>query len=181
MYLENSQNPAIIAEQIQKLSAITGLASATDYDNTASGLEADNVQEAIDELVTDLGTIESKITFTTLATVTPLENEKFNEIMLRVQAAFTSDSEFCLLKMTIDGQTSTTFNNCRWLDVENGSNWFSIKASATELDLYVINITSSAAAIRKFAITEDSGTAKITITNLSSGAAPEITILGLNE
>ena len=53
MILEKSQNPAIMADQIQQLAGmIKGAdeASEIDYDNTESGLTAENVQAALDEL-----------------------------------------------------------------------------------------------------------------------------------
>ena len=58
----SSTNPKIMADNIKKLEkAIKGAddASEISYDNTESHLTASNVQAAIDEVVTDIGSITS--------------------------------------------------------------------------------------------------------------------------
>lgn len=57
-----STNPAIMSEQILQLSKMiksSDEASEISYDNTTSGLTAENVQAAIDEVSTGLSTLEA--------------------------------------------------------------------------------------------------------------------------
>lgn len=55
----NTWNPAELNQKINQLEAAITTPEAEDiqYDNTTSGLTADDVQEAIDELNTDIGLI----------------------------------------------------------------------------------------------------------------------------
>lgn len=97
---ENSRNIAdVLAEG---LSHITGrTASEVEYDNTESGLDADNVQDAIDEVVGDIPTVNDAILTiqkngTTIDTFTAnsASNKTVNVTVPTATSDLSNDSDF---------------------------------------------------------------------------------------
>ena len=166
MYLENSQNIAVIAEQIQKLSnAVTEIdsASAVDYDNTTSGLTADDVQDAIDELA-------SLSKYTLIADLTPEENETFGAILQRLRSGYFSDlgadvidNGYIVLDM---GERTGLIFRCSLDAGEGVTSWDSKFITGTQVELYSLIFGSGTnTTARKVVITS---VPAVTITNMTS-------------
>lgn len=143
------------------------------YDNTTSGLTADDVQSAIDETNTKI----SDITFGTVASITATENETFAEVIDRLRDNHFDDlTPFRQIKMDIDSTTNMIFTCARWSGV-NVSVWVSSKPIGdTSMSTILISMSSTTINVRKF-VTSESG---VVGSNISSDVATgTITIQGL--
>lgn len=172
MYLENSQNPAIIAEQIQKISKVIDEASAVNYDNTESGLEADNIQEAIDEVVTEVSGLKTdKLDGLSLvADLTPEENETFGAILQRLRSGYFSDLDASVIDngyIVLDmGDRVGLIFRCSLDAGEGVTSWDSKFITGTQVELYSLIFGSGTnTTARKVIITS---TPAVTITNMTS-------------
>lgn len=101
-----------------------GASTAADvsYDNTSSGLTADDVQAAIDELAGDISAPEKT------ETLTPTENETYAEILLRLYALID------VTKLTVNSKIITGNGNIYQITRLN---------AATPLLEYVSNTSSN--------------------------------------
>lgn len=151
----NTWNPAELNQKINQLEAAieTPEADNIQYDNTTSGLTADNVQEAIDEINTNV----KSISFDTIASITANENETFAEVIDRLRDTYFDNlTPFRQIKMDIDGTTSMIFRCARWTGT-NVSLWEASKpTSDTSMTTILIGMSSTTVSVRKF-VTSASG------------------------
>ena len=122
--------------------------------------------------------LRSDVDYTTLGTITPTTNEKWSSVIGRMRDTYFSTllgkTNYCRLLANVDSQAGTVFQCGRVYSSATNTSWYSIRATATAIVVYVITTTGSAANLRKFAFNASG----LTITDLSDEAGSELRIAG---
>ena len=152
------------------------IASNVSYNNTISGLTADNVQSAVDEIVGELPDYQTNV----IARVTPATNESIANALDRLRQLYfatwaTNQKKFGKIQMTIDGTTDCVFTCSRW-NSNTASAWHCLIGSANNMRILGLYFSSgNTVVVRKYTLT----TSGLSIETLSTDVAEsDIVFLG---
>ena len=151
------------------LGIVGGTADSITFNNTGTGLVADDVQEAIEEVIDDFK-------YGTIASLSPTTNETVSSLINRLRTTyFDNNTPFCQLKLTVDGTSNLIFTCKRWTNTST-SVWETVKPiSDSSMTTILISMSSTTVNVRKFE-TSSSG---VTGSNISTEvASSDVLIIG---